>query len=317
VRNFWISLAHDRAAGRCSTGCASCWRRAALVSIRSDQAAGAAAALAMALGERFAGQVACCSSCHAGRADHQLALGAGLGSGTGGAGGRGHEADAEWVELAIGVPAILGVYCLVIWRRGFGPEDRMLFRKQTGLILSSPRVRARSVVVHARNGVCFPGAHATEKDGHMAKSKLIARAGRPRHFWPEAPSGCAARQEHAAGKRRRCRDRLPAPAIMLTKTRKSAFRRRPRRPPSRSPRRRLWEEPRRKAAIAGCRRLWCPSDPGNERYDGKEVSPVHLTRASPVSTFSVDVDTGAYANTRRFLSAGPAAAEGTRCAPRR
>lgn len=47
-----------------------------------------------------------------------------------------------------------------------------------------------------------------------------------------------------------------------------------------------------------------PADPGNERYDGKDVSPVHLTRAEPVSTFSVDVDTGAYANTRRFLSAG-------------
>lgn len=47
-----------------------------------------------------------------------------------------------------------------------------------------------------------------------------------------------------------------------------------------------------------------PSDPGNERYDGKEVSPVHLTRAEPVSTFSIDVDTGAYANTRRFLIAG-------------
>jgi len=46
------------------------------------------------------------------------------------------------------------------------------------------------------------------------------------------------------------------------------------------------------------------TDPGNERYDGKEVSPVHLTRAEPVSTFSVDVDTGAYANMRRFVSQG-------------
>lgn len=35
----------------------------------------------------------------------------------------------EWVELAIGVPVILAVYSLVIWRRGFGPEDRALFRK--------------------------------------------------------------------------------------------------------------------------------------------------------------------------------------------
>ena len=36
----------------------------------------------------------------------------------------------EWVELVFGVPAVLGVYALVIWRRGFGPEDRALFRKQ-------------------------------------------------------------------------------------------------------------------------------------------------------------------------------------------
>lgn len=35
----------------------------------------------------------------------------------------------EWAELALGVPAILGVYLWVIWRWGFGPEDRMLFRK--------------------------------------------------------------------------------------------------------------------------------------------------------------------------------------------
>ncbi len=47
-----------------------------------------------------------------------------------------------------------------------------------------------------------------------------------------------------------------------------------------------------------------PADPGNERYDGKEVSPVKIARSEPVSTFSVDVDTGAYANTRRFLTAG-------------
>ena len=47
-----------------------------------------------------------------------------------------------------------------------------------------------------------------------------------------------------------------------------------------------------------------PADPGNERYDGKTVSPVHLVASDPVSTFSVDVDTGAYANSRRFLSQG-------------
>ncbi len=35
----------------------------------------------------------------------------------------------EWAELAFGVPAILLVYGWVIWRRGFGPEDRVLFRR--------------------------------------------------------------------------------------------------------------------------------------------------------------------------------------------
>ena len=35
----------------------------------------------------------------------------------------------EWAELAFGVPAILGVYGWVIWRRGFGPEDRVLFKR--------------------------------------------------------------------------------------------------------------------------------------------------------------------------------------------
>jgi Ca-activated chloride channel family protein len=46
------------------------------------------------------------------------------------------------------------------------------------------------------------------------------------------------------------------------------------------------------------------TDPGTERYDGKSVSAVKIARSEPVSTFSVDVDTGAYANARRFLTAG-------------
>jgi O-antigen/teichoic acid export membrane protein len=33
----------------------------------------------------------------------------------------------EWVELVFGVPAILAVYAAIIWRFGFGPEDRTLF----------------------------------------------------------------------------------------------------------------------------------------------------------------------------------------------
>lgn len=47
-----------------------------------------------------------------------------------------------------------------------------------------------------------------------------------------------------------------------------------------------------------------PTDPGREKYAGEDVSPVKLTTAEPVSTFSVDVDTGAYANARRFLTGG-------------
>jgi O-antigen/teichoic acid export membrane protein len=35
----------------------------------------------------------------------------------------------EWIELAFGIPAILGAYCWVIWRWGFGPEDRVLFKR--------------------------------------------------------------------------------------------------------------------------------------------------------------------------------------------
>ena len=35
----------------------------------------------------------------------------------------------EWAELIFGIPAILGVYGWIIWRRGFGPEDRVLFRR--------------------------------------------------------------------------------------------------------------------------------------------------------------------------------------------
>jgi len=38
----------------------------------------------------------------------------------------------EWAELIFGVPAILLVYGWVIWTRGFGPEDRVLFRKNIG-----------------------------------------------------------------------------------------------------------------------------------------------------------------------------------------
>jgi O-antigen/teichoic acid export membrane protein len=38
----------------------------------------------------------------------------------------------EWAELVFGIPLILFTYGWVIWHRGFGPEDRVLFRKNVG-----------------------------------------------------------------------------------------------------------------------------------------------------------------------------------------
>ena len=35
----------------------------------------------------------------------------------------------EWAELIFGIPAILATYSWIIWKRGFGPEDRVLFRR--------------------------------------------------------------------------------------------------------------------------------------------------------------------------------------------
>jgi len=35
----------------------------------------------------------------------------------------------EWAELIVGIPAILLAYGWVIWIKGFGPEDRVLFRR--------------------------------------------------------------------------------------------------------------------------------------------------------------------------------------------
>jgi Ca-activated chloride channel family protein len=46
------------------------------------------------------------------------------------------------------------------------------------------------------------------------------------------------------------------------------------------------------------------SKQNTERYDGRAVASIQSVTAAPVSTFSVDVDTGSYANVRRFLSEG-------------
>ncbi len=47
-----------------------------------------------------------------------------------------------------------------------------------------------------------------------------------------------------------------------------------------------------------------PGDIDRERYPQAEANPVRSVQAEPVSTFSIDVDTAAYANVRRFLNAG-------------
>jgi Ca-activated chloride channel homolog len=47
-----------------------------------------------------------------------------------------------------------------------------------------------------------------------------------------------------------------------------------------------------------------PAAETGERYAGKDVASIHAVADQPVSTFSVDVDTGAYANVRRFLMQG-------------
>lgn len=49
----------------------------------------------------------------------------------------------EWAELALGIPAILGVYGFIIWTRGFGPEDRVLFSRK-------PKVGAEAEAVPDR-----------------------------------------------------------------------------------------------------------------------------------------------------------------------
>ena len=50
--------------------------------------------------------------------------------------------------------------------------------------------------------------------------------------------------------------------------------------------------------------VFVPTQPSRDQYDGEEVSPVKVVANEPVSTFSVDVDTGAYTNARRFISEG-------------
>ena len=47
-----------------------------------------------------------------------------------------------------------------------------------------------------------------------------------------------------------------------------------------------------------------PGDIDRERYEDVEINPIAVTSEDPVSTFSIDVDTAAYSNVRRFLQRG-------------
>lgn len=47
-----------------------------------------------------------------------------------------------------------------------------------------------------------------------------------------------------------------------------------------------------------------PDQPSNERYGAISDNPIHHVAEAPVSTFSVDVDTGSYSNVRRLLNGG-------------
>lgn len=49
---------------------------------------------------------------------------------------------------------------------------------------------------------------------------------------------------------------------------------------------------------------WQPVPENREKYASISENPVKRTRAEPVSTFSLDVDTGSYSNVRRFLAQG-------------
>jgi Ca-activated chloride channel homolog len=50
--------------------------------------------------------------------------------------------------------------------------------------------------------------------------------------------------------------------------------------------------------------IYRPSPENRERYAGEAVAAVQAVAETPVSTFSVDVDTGSYSNVRRMLNAG-------------
>ncbi|HEY0311138.1 MAG TPA: von Willebrand factor type A domain-containing protein [Allosphingosinicella sp.] len=49
---------------------------------------------------------------------------------------------------------------------------------------------------------------------------------------------------------------------------------------------------------------YAPSPDNRDRYEKNPVATIQAVADAPVSTFSVDVDTGSYANVRRLLTSG-------------
>jgi Ca-activated chloride channel family protein len=47
-----------------------------------------------------------------------------------------------------------------------------------------------------------------------------------------------------------------------------------------------------------------PGDIDRENYEDVDTNPIHIVAETPVSTFSIDVDTASYSNVRRFLNEG-------------
>jgi hypothetical protein len=50
----------------------------------------------------------------------------------------------EWAELTFGIPVLLGVYGWIIWTRGFGPEDGVVFTRKV--------IEDEPAVASAQNG---------------------------------------------------------------------------------------------------------------------------------------------------------------------
>jgi hypothetical protein len=74
----------------------------------------------------------------------RLALAAGLGGGGGVIVGQLVILLPEWAELVFGIPAILGAFGAVLWFKGFGPEDRELFKmrkRDRGTVAARSRTR--------------------------------------------------------------------------------------------------------------------------------------------------------------------------------